>query len=225
MNYVKVTDVKENNNILWFKDICINNDKAWFVAGNYNGLYELSLPDGKVDYLGSFPEENIFASRLYERLFFYSDLLIAVPSFANSIGIYDLKTGLFEKVELPKTRLLYRSDSKFRSACMFKGKIYMFPGYYPYIVEFDIESRKVKVYEEWYDEYLKYGGRKNNRLEFFVDIVVINHHAYLVSAQHNIIFRFDLKSGKFEFYKVGWGSLTNLAYDGSDFWTGPSIRL
>jgi hypothetical protein len=220
MNYKKMIAVSQIDlyKALWFKDILIEGNNAWIVPGNYNALYKINLDDYKVKYLGSFIGENIFEEQLYEKIYKLNDKIIVVPAYANSIGIYDIQNKEFRRCSIPAIHLSNKLEWKFMSSCMYKNKIFMFPGYCSYIVEFNADTEQMSIYDDWYWDYSKKIKFKHH-LMFHYDMVVIDDSAYLVSAQTNMIFRFNMLSKKYEFIEVGNGNITTLAYDGNFLWT------
>lgn len=91
---MKLRDNYPEGNRLWFNDFYLKDiDSLIFSAGNFNGLYEFSLKEKKLIFLGIFKNENILERQLYGEVHRYKDKLVFIPLSAVNIAIYDLNAN------------------------------------------------------------------------------------------------------------------------------------
>lgn len=216
---MRIQDIYPNGSMLWYNDFYLDSGKLIFSAGNFNGLYEYSIIEKKLKFIGNFINEGILSQQLYGKVNKYKQKLIYAPLAAENIALYDLESGKFGSIKLPRPKVACGYESKFLNSIMFDNKIYMFPGYAPYIAECNLEREKVNVFDSWYDEYMKKWG-KESYLLFNYDLVMIENQIYLPSAQHSGLFRYVLDRNQFQFIEVQCNCqfISTIAYDGQRFW-------
>lgn len=217
---MKLRDNYPEGNRLWFNDFYLKDiDSLIFSAGNFNGLYEFSLKEKKLIFLGIFKNENILERQLYGEVHRYKDKLVFIPLSAVNIAIYDLNENEFDSVALPFPKASCGFECKFLNSTIYNDRVFMFPGYAPYIIEFDMTNRKIVEHNNWYKQYITKWGKKSNLL-FSFDMVKVDDTVYLPSAQHNGLFKYNIGTNEYQFIDIlsEFNRVSTLAYDGEYFW-------
>lgn len=216
---MKIEDNYPSGNILWFNDFYFEDNKIIFSVGNFNGLYKYNINEKNLEFIGNFKNENILMKQLYGKVHRYKDKLVFTPLGAENIGIYDLKSGMFESILLPFPKVSCGFEGKFLNSVIYDNKLFLFPGRVPYIAEYNFEKEKLIIHDNWYGEYNNKWGKKSSLL-FGYDMVIIRDEIFLPSAHHNGLFRYCLKENMYEFIEIPCEckNIFTLAYDGEYFW-------
>lgn len=223
---MKLQDNYPDGRVLWFNDFYLEDNRMFFSAGNFNGLYEYSLTDKKVSFLGKFKDEYSLSKQLYGNVYKFENQLIFTPMSANSIGIYDLDKKDFETIALPMPEDACGYECKFLNSVIYKNSFFAFPGYSAYIIEYDIKEKKLKIHKSWYNEFLRRFKKKSNLL-FNFDFVQINDAVYLPSEQYTGIFKYCLSDNTYEFIEILGicEHIHTLSYDGEHIWCSTNNKL
>ncbi len=217
---MKIQDNYPEGNILWFNDFYLNDNRMFFSAGNFNGLFEYLINEKKLYFLGNFKNEGLLNMQLYGKIHKYKNKLIFTPMSADNIAVYDIKEKTFSAIHLPLPKIPCGFEGKFLNSVVVEDKIIMFPGRFYCIVEYNINSEELQIHDEWYDECIKRWGKRSYLL-FSYDMVKIGNDIFLPSALTSGIFKYCLTENKYEFIDIPYKCkcLSTLAYDGEYFWS------
>lgn len=217
---MKIEDNYPGGKVLWFNDFYLDESRVFFSAGNFNGLYEYLIKENKLNFLGTFKNESILGRQLYGKIHRYKDKLIFTPLSAENIAIYDLKDKTFEAVPLPLPKVPCGFEGKFLNSVMFNNKLFMFPGRFYCIVEYNFDSGDLWIHDDWYDECIK-KWEKRSYLLFSYDMVKTGNEVFLPSALNSGIFKYCFNENQYDFINVSYKckTLSTLAYDGEYFWS------
>lgn len=216
---MKIKNNYPNGEVLWFHDFYLLDNNIIFSAGNFNALYEYSMEEKKLKLLGHFKNENILEKQLYGKIYKYFNELTFIPLGADNIAIYNLDNGKFDFLPLPIPNKSCGVECKFLNSIKFNKKIFMFPGYASYILEYNLEKKELIVQDNWYDDYINKWGKRSFLL-FNYDMVVISNDIYLPSEQHNGLFKYSLDNNKYEFIEIDgrFNKVLTLTFDGKYLW-------
>lgn len=216
---MKIQDNYPEGNVLWFNDYYSDEKKMIFSAGNFNGLYEYLIKDKKLLFLGNFKNESVLNKQLYGKIHKYKNKLIFTPMTADHIGIYDLEEKTFSAVHLPLPKIPCGFEGKFLNSVIVEDRVFMFPGRYYCIIEYNINSKELQIHDEWYDECINRWGKRSYLL-FSYDMVEIGNEVFLPSALASGIFKYSLTENSFEFIDVPHKckNISTLTHDGENFW-------
>ncbi len=216
---MKIKDNYTGGNILWFNDFYFENGNILFSVGNFNGLYKYAVKERKLIFLGMFREENKLSCQLYGKIHKYKDKLFFTPLGADNIAVYNLKSCDFDYIPLPVPKNACGAEGKFFNSIRYNNSIFFFPGYFSYILKYDLENQQIEVHDKWYEEYMARWG-KHSDLLFGYDIVQSNSYLYFSSMQYNGFFKYCLSDCKYEFIDIKYPGkcLVTLTYDGNYFW-------
>lgn len=108
----------QNKIIPWSDNWWIENDKAWFCAGEFNALFCVDLNTQQCELLARIPECSIKDFRLYPFCIKYKDIIFCLPDIGKNIWYYDIKHKTWGKIQLNnKNRInvnidCYKQDNK-----------------------------------------------------------------------------------------------------------------
>lgn len=86
--------------ILFFKDIVEINGEKWFAATNFNALFHIGQKENEVEFVFSFPDEDISQINLYLNIIRVGDELVFVPNRAKKIAIYNFKSNTVKQLSV-----------------------------------------------------------------------------------------------------------------------------
>ncbi len=169
---------------------CVVRDKVYFTAGEDSRLFCMDIE-------GSEPSAFCRLPRLqrnwrnYRSIQYYKQKLVLFPYSETNILIVDLQTKMVEAIALPwdkKVNIL----GKYMRAVRKGSVAWMVTACPPMkIIEFDMESRNLNVYEQWPAE-ISFDGGKHERQ--FYSAYVDETSLYLIKGSCNKNVRMDLKT-------------------------------
>lgn len=217
---MKIQDNYADGKILWFNDFYLEDDRMFFSAGNFNALYEFLIKEDKLQFLGTFKDENLLCKQLYGKIHRYKDKLIFTPLSAENIAIYDLKNKEFKAIPLPSPKIPCGFEGKFLNSVLLDNRLLMFPGRFYCVVEYNLDSDEVLVHDDWYNKCVKRWGKRSYLL-FSYDMVKVGENIFLPSALNSGVFQYCLNENKYDFIDVicECKNLSTLAYDEEHFWS------
>lgn len=122
-----------------FNDACIYDDKIWFSAHSFNGIFSYSLTDQELRFYGHIPFCEEFTPALYSYACCDGDKIIFLPNNTDKILVYTPKTNKFQQIVIP---VQYEGKSfLIENYLKQKDKLYLFPASQSeYVWRFDILS-------------------------------------------------------------------------------------
>lgn len=152
---IMVQSLKQDEG-LYFDYMEQDGNDIWFIPLNYNGLFKMSLDDGKIEFIGGFPGEQLFSGFRYRTLKRIDNKIVMIPYFGDAIIEYDIEKNTFNKhlVEAFNHHDIsgrWRYNNFLIGMVCYKKFIFMF-GFQPVIVRYDIETNRFSYFGEWAKE-------------------------------------------------------------------------
>lgn len=140
-----------------FLDIAIFENTAWFCNIGYNALFQLDLSTGIVKLLDFFPNDRYLYKEIYSPIAYLENKLYIAPKKGKELLIYDLQNSCFTSIELDLEKYGEEKNyNLFNHIDIIQGKVYLFPGRFHAIVEFDPSSQIISYIDDgWYEELSK----------------------------------------------------------------------
>ncbi len=200
-------------------DIAFYNDKIYFSAQEFNGLFYADLNGGEAVLVSKFPDECNSAKRLHNVVLRYEDQLLFFPDLSNHLVLYDIKSGIFEKFAhpFPDDITEFGGTPKVATAILVGHCAYFMGERCPCIGKFDFKTRSITLFDNWFQEYMKYGYRKEATY-FCKDIGIIKNSIFAKTHQNSVIIEFDTLTEKIFFHPVGKVLSSVLCCDENKIW-------
>lgn len=196
-------------------------DNLLFVARDINIVYSLNINTGKINLLGSLPEEDIFQNRVSSKIVLWEDKIIFIPLNAKKIWIYNRNTSECHGIGIKKKDDKYMKFKMFQ-AILYETKLFMIGSHYPAIVCMDLENESLTYFEEVFDE-LKEKKEELNDCFVRCDYVQQQQYFYMASCLSNQVLKFDMSTCEYTWITVGSDKnrYSGITWDGENFWLAP----
>lgn len=203
---------------LWFDAMCIEDDKAWIFANNFNALFELNLYTSELSFLGSVTNEDMYTKGLYLNILKVDNRLVLVPFLAKSIGIYDIDTKEFNNIPLEMP------GCKCYGAVTYNNTVFLVGYNSARIVSLDVMNKTVKYIVDC-EDYFMNKKIDNVRYYFRKNSCVVDNYFYIASCVSNTIIKLDMQTEKVEFIEldIETDGLMTITFDGNDFWITKNV--
>lgn len=208
-------------------DLFDDGEDLWFTSIEFNALFKVNQQTSKMEYVGSFPNEEWNGYRLYTSVNEWEGKLFFTPCTACEIGVYDTIKKEFKKVNIGLSKQdndisQIKYAKKFVSGFIHNDTLVLIPCCYDKVITYDLIQDK--VYES--DELVKYFYTKykssimSAESEFYFcwyakrmtesEIVFELHH------NRNIAVIYNLATGEFKEKEIGDKNRTYVLteYDG-----------
>lgn len=205
---------------IFMEDCAVVEDKIYFFAKEWNALYVVDFKMKKTKFVGSMPEEKIFAKRLCAGIVYYNKKLILVPMTAEKIWIFDLENNQWKGI---KRKLMADGNNchgEIFRAVEYKNDLFLIGSNYPAIIRMNMTTYELEYLTEPYT-FLK--SLKKDECYFRADFCVDNNQILLASCLNNYVLCVNLDSFHYEWYEVGEKGFcySGIAGDGRYFWLSP----
>ena len=77
-----------------------NKGKAWFFEALFNGLFQVDIETGIIEWIGKIPQEEEGIKYLYQYYLIVENKLYFAPTTAQNIAVYDIENDKYEKYTL-----------------------------------------------------------------------------------------------------------------------------
>lgn len=94
----------------------------WFSNNTFNGLFRMNNADGKIDFVASFPDEDMNQTAMHKKCIAVNNRIYFFPALGKHIHIYDLSSRKISSMEFSGGEIDACSD-----AVLVQDKIYIFP--------------------------------------------------------------------------------------------------
>lgn len=208
-------------------DMFDDGEYLWFTAIEYNALFKMSKHTFDVEYIGSFPDEELYGYRLYTSINEYNGKLFFTPCTAHEIGVYDTRTRCFEKVSIGIPRdendlSQMRYGKKFVSGFTCGSTLVLIPCCYDKVVLYDIAAGTVSFQEDLYKHFHAKYHDQTTSLDsqfyfcWFARRVNESEVVFDLHCNKNILIFYNLKTGEFRELAIGSekGSFSLVECDG-----------
>lgn len=211
LNLGKFEEEKEQ---LWFLNMHVQKEKAYFSAGWFNGLIEADMTTGEAKIIAKFPNERELVGDLQQEILYYNEKLYFCPRSTNWLYIFDLSKREMKAFDLPEnTKYWKEREIKFGKVILRDNDLYIFPMNYNQILRFDIEKEEFTVYEDWFAEFQKltnYKEKRNTCDNFFCNFMVYEDTCVWSIRETNILCVFDIKESKLRFMEHRFGNIVSV---------------
>lgn len=165
-----------------------------FAASAFNGIFQMDLKNGEVQYIGIIPGEKIFQCSLYGGMIAWENWLVAIPLAAKELAVLDRKTGqCVRKIKLPGNE---KVCWKFAAAAAYGDDIILIPACYPYFLSLHMIDFSVSVLQNW-KKCLKKDCALNNQQQLAVFTIGRQDTCvYLQVLDTDCLLKFDLVKKK-----------------------------
>lgn len=170
-------------------------NQGWFCDNIYNSLCTINIKTNDILCVKPIPIDT--GVDTYSGIKVYEDKVILVPSKTNILYVYDTTTGSFTDVKIDiecmKGSKLYRL---FSGIHVWNNQIILTPARYPYLVFIDMDTYKVKYEKEWYIDFEKKMGSRDNQYMLSLHKGEIQNNVLLlplISRTHKAVLEYNLK--------------------------------
>lgn len=174
-----------------YSDFVVADGKWWYSSCLFNGLFCQSMENGHIEFMGLFPDEDLYQGNLYRRVILINRELFFIPFQARHISIYHLDYMRFEIFDVPDMEKM----GKYVSAEHIENRLYLFPAYAPKALYFDLYERKLAELREFNEKISKFS--ENNIQKFYMaGTVKSGNYIYLLLKDTNRLIRYGYKQEK-----------------------------
>lgn len=196
--------------------VCVGED-LYIFPDEINILCRIGITDGKIEMLGSIPEENMNTVGLISGIEYHDGKLILVPYNARCPWIFDLEHKAWKKISLENEY----QQMKFSTSIQYNNKLYMFPLCYKYITCIDMDSREVRYLKGIYEEFQQIDTHEHCVISS--RYTRVDNRLYLLSGEANLVLEFNLEDESYQFTFIGEkpDQYNSISWDGSYFYLVP----
>lgn len=196
--------------------------KLYFVSKDTNIIYCIDSKSGEINFIDCIPEENIFGDRLCSKILMWNEEMIFVPVNAKKIWRYNTVTKEWYGVRLEKYA---QKKNKFFQAAVYKDNLFMFGCSCSAIFVLNLVTNQLVFIEKPF-EYLNKEKEYFDDIYFKGDFVRCGAEIMLASCMDNSVMKFDMRTKKVIFYKVGnkKNQYSGIAWDGKHYWLSPRYK-
>ena len=170
-------------------------DNIYFFSSEYNLLYKIHMPDFAVSVVSRIPCEKALAVKWFRKMRYWKEKLILIPSFAEKIWIYDLKSGKWTDIVIDHPQITL----KFWGTVVYGDCIFLFGAAYPAILKIDLNDYSVSYMEISCPPEQK----KEEEGLFFTDAIRMDNLAYSPVSVSNHVMRLNLDTLEYEWQQIG----------------------
>ncbi|SEJ88054.1 CDP-Glycerol:Poly(glycerophosphate) glycerophosphotransferase [Propionispira arboris] len=207
--------------MLSFSDIESDGEKTWFIPSLLNGLFELDLVTGKLNFLALFPNEILNDRYKHILIKKIKNRLLIAPWYSSVLMEYDLIENTFREITLQITKNLYPAFGEvFRIIGMVQYKNYVFLfGLQQAIVRYNLNTRKCEYYTKWF-KLIEAEFTKEKVFCLLNSFFSHDSKIFFFLQQTNGILEFDMKTTKARLHRVGniENSYNGMVFDGRFYW-------
>ena len=207
-----------NPNIVFTTESAVRvGEKCFFVAFEMNVVCSIDMQTGKVEVIGSIPEEDIFSKRVCIKIVSWNEELIFVPMNGKKVWFYHIRKKTWTSLHIKNDNI----RRKIRQAFIYKDKLFMVGCHYPAIICVDLNSKLIQYIESPFKELSSF--YKEEQGYFREDYVLRGDLLYFASFLTNKVLIFNLQDFKWKYITVGKAEngYSGIAWDGNFFWLSP----
>lgn len=179
--------------------VCKSGEDFWFVSYRLQMLCKWNMNSKKTEVVAEVPDMPYVSYFQYVQIVNYKNKLILVPQRANSLCVYDIETGKFEKHYF-KDEL---ADNCFGKAYVYEHYVFLIPMDYPAIVKFDVTTGEFCYYDKCIHEILETMGENHTGSPFAWGVSRYEDELFIASIWENCILIFNLKNQNYRIVRVG----------------------
>lgn len=170
------------------------NGKLWMVAKDHNGIYDMDVITGDIQFISMVPEEHAVENKLYSNLIKNDCVLWLVPFRANFLTGYNLITKEFEH---------YKMNDRIKYSEQHQNKIYMVSYDYKRVWIFDLILKTLCVEEIKFDNQF-YEENIPSITEYYSSGLYFENDVMCFVVLHtNILVEYNLKTHMTRVQEIG----------------------
>lgn len=196
----------------------VDNETAYAASSTFNALFKVNLITGECTYITMFQNEKCDGKRLYTKALAVDDKIYFVPTAAEEIAVYDVKTQSIDKWLIQKADkkkyTFYESNNKFSGGVLYEKYVFMIGSTYPGVLRINIQTGNIDYFAEWIN---------GESFLFRKSPIVDGCRFYIPSVNNNLVLCFDMELCIGRLYHVGnfnkgcW----SMCKAGKEFWLAP----
>ena len=194
----------EDYTFIWSDGWWIEDNRAWFVCGTSNTLFNMDLKTGKCEETASIPEQCECKFRQNPFCLKSGRDIFCIPGVGQSIWIYNLDNCLFTRMDIDKPKGLQLASQFW----IVEDAIFIVTANWNKIIEVSISEKKIKKY---YTVCGKGIVRKS---------ILAGNHIYMTSSDDSSVYQFSLETKETRRYNLPGmkKELSTICFDGRRFW-------
>jgi hypothetical protein len=210
---------------LVFGNLYDDGDNFWFTAYYFNTLFKMDKQTWKAEYVGSFPNEEMYGWRLYGSITAYNEKLYFAPGFAHEIAEYNHECNTFRKISITDTmgKMVIQDfpGSKFNEAVLYKTCLFFVGFSYPAIIKMDMITGRLDFFSDWFEPLNKLIS--NHDGYYFKSVCVVGSCITAAALSANAVVIFDMDTCISKVYEVGSKTClySGICFDGTNYWLSP----
>lgn len=187
-----------------FEDFIADENDFWFLSGaedGYTFLFKFHLKDGVMSYIDKLPEEGKTPiSRIILKI---HDRFVMLPWFGQYIVEFNPDNGAFQKTAVCHSNEFYNRNPLFCMGVAYEKYIFGI-SYGGVIIRYDVETRKVEYFTEFFEKLIKQGYIRDISQPFFwKNYCVKDKFLFLTIMQSNVILKFDMDKCIYQIISIG----------------------
>jgi CDP-glycerol glycerophosphotransferase (TagB/SpsB family) len=194
-------------NTLSFENLCDDGNFYWFSVSQVNALFQMDKTTRQIDFIGSFPNENLVCYRLFYQLTYKDKKIYFAPLNAKNIAVFDIDANSFSSVPIKQAHQHLSGNNsfldqvKFIFVTSFNNWIFIIPFAYPAIIRYNVESDNIDYFDDF--------------LTLFQPFIIpslpaifsrgckIDNYLFATSYNGNALLAFNMETCKSKIYRVG----------------------
>lgn len=193
--------------LLWSDNWWIEGNKAWYVAGEVNALFEVDLINNSSQLLSLLPVKKIYEFRAYPRCIKYLNKIFCIPDRGDSILIYFLTDKLWKKISLDNLNNVRIAMNNFWKI---EEKLWCVANGLKQIIKINLDDERVeKIWNVDIEEGIEFSGSAMTENEICI-VSATQPKIYVFEKDTEVIKVFNLNGLKKKLFSI--------VYDGEKFW-------
>lgn len=201
---------------LQFEAVAVIDEKIAYAAGyQVNGLFKIDLMSGECEYLKSFPDFDIWSSRLFYCAVQGKNGIYFSPAAADYIAVYYTHSGEISRIPiLPMVNVNKQKKHKFGAAFCYHENVYFVGATCGYVLKLNENTGQISVINlDIHDKY------------FFRKGILVEDSFYIASVNSPVILEYRLETDTAVVHRVGNdGGSWSICYAGDKFWLPPRAK-
>ena len=194
--------------VCWSDNFILENHKAWFVAGEYDILFQLDLNTCQCEFVTELPEFSWGGFRRNQKCIKCHNSIFCMPDLGNGIWVYEIENLKFCYIEIQHANDVPRLS--ILDFWQYGESIFAVSNGLNKIIEISIKEKRVKKYYDVWDQ-------QNYKI---AKSIKVGARIYGVSAVANHVYQFNMETKSLQFYELPKvkGGLRTIFFDGEKFW-------
>lgn len=196
-----------NNYLFWSDSWYIEDNNAWFVAGEYNAIFKVDLNAEECSLVAKIPGEKVLEFRQNPRCVKYKEYIYCLPDFGEFIWVYSIQDDIFYKIEIENQENVRLGISYLG---IYQDKILLF------------SRGQQKIFElNFYDNKMEIKCDISSECSYPVSwLIKEGDSLYGISNLNRNIYEYNLGEKVSYTHEITniTDKLTSICYDGDKFW-------